>query len=196
MIQIKMNSAQGALDRAKKTYDERAREYRSSCMSVAEQGQAAMTAVQGDFDRINQEAKQLDYMSNFIISQLEKAVNGQQTLESLAQMAVAQGEAVQTEIETLKSTIRTERRRFLDADPSAPTAVAGMYFTKEPDNQVLIAFLTSYGAFLLFVGVMVMLNLVPITVFDSMSSQDRMKFVGTMWVVALIMGYIGFYIFT
>lgn len=196
MIQIKMNSAQGALDRAKKTYDERAREYRTSCMSVAEQGQAAMTAVQADFDRVNQEAKQLDYMSNFIINQLEQAVNGQQTLDSLAQMAVAQASQVQAEIDTLKSQVRTERRRFLDADPTAPTAVAGMYFTREPDNQVLIAFMACYGAFLLFVGIMIIQNLVPIPFFDRMSSTDRIKFVGTLWVVALVMGYIGFYMFT
>jgi hypothetical protein len=165
-------------------------------MTFAEQGQVAMTAVQADFDRVNQEAKQLDYMSNFMIGQLEKAVNGQQTLESLAQMAVAQAESVQTEIESLKSTIRTERRRFLDADPSAPTAVAGMYFTKEPDNQALIAFLTCYGAFLLFVGIAIIQNLIPIVFFNRMSSADRMKFVGAMWAVALIMGYIGFYMFT
>jgi hypothetical protein len=196
MIQIKVNSAKGALDRAKKTYEERDSEFRRSCMSTAEQGQAALTTVQADFDRANAEAQQLTYMHQFLLGQLKQESDGQQTLFDLGQMVLSEAGKVQEEIDHLKGQIRTERRRFLDADPSAPTAVAGMYFTKEPDNQVLIAFLACFGAFLLFASLLVIQNVIPIMFFRNMSSADRLKFVGTMWAIALIVGYIGFYMFT
>lgn len=196
MIQIKVNSAKGALDRAKRTYEDRESEFRRSCMSAAEQGQTAVSAVQADFDRANAEAEQLAYMHKFMLGQLKHEADGQQTLGDLGRSVVEQTASIQEQIDQLKGLIRTERRRFLDADPSSPTAVAGMYFTKEPDNQVLIAFLSCYGAFLLFVSLLVILNVVPIMYFQNMSSADRYKFVGAMWAVALVVGYIGFYMFT
>lgn len=196
MIQIKVNSAKGALDRAKRTYEDREGEFRRTCMSVAEQGQTAVSAVQADFDSANKEAEQLVYMHNFLLGQLKQEADGQQTLGDLGQLVVEESASVQSQIDQIKGLIRTERRRFLDADPSAPTAVAGMYFTKEPDNQVLIAFLACYGAFLLFASLLVILNVVPIMYFQNMSSADRYKFVVGLWIVALLVGYIGFYMFT
>jgi hypothetical protein len=196
MIQIKVNSAKGALDRAKRTYEDREGEFRRTCMSAAEQGKTALTAVQAEFDSANKEAQQLAYMHQFLLGQLKQEADGQQTLGNLGQMVVAESANVQAQIDHLKGQIRTERRRFLDADPSAPTAVAGMYFTKEPDNQVLIAFLTCYGAFLLFMSLLVIQNVIPIMFFRNMSSADRIKFVVILWAVALVVGYIGFYMFT
>lgn len=191
-----MNTAKAALDTAQKTYQESERAYNYSCLSPAEQATAAVAGISTELDKANQEAEQLTYMSRFLLTQLQKEADGSLTMDHLKDIIETESSRVEGEIERLKSAIRTERRRFLDADPSAPTAVAGLYYTKEPDNQALIAFIVCYGAFLLFAGIAVLQNLIPLIFFDRMTVADRIKFVLTLWIIALIIAYIGLYIFT
>jgi hypothetical protein len=91
-----------------------------------------------------------------------------------------------------------EKRRFLDASPSTTTAVAGVYFTQQPDNQLLIAFLTCLVAFLLFVGILVILNKFPglSTLLRDTNTWERVKIVGGFWVICLLITYIYLFTFT
>lgn len=189
--QIKMNTAKGALDSAKKTFADSEKAYRTACLSPAEQARAAMATVADEINRANQEAEQLTFMHRFLLMQLKKEAESQQTTDNLKEIVGTESDRIQTEIDRLKSAIRTERRRFLDSDPSSPTSV-----TREPDNLVLIAFLACYGLFMLFAGLLVLQNLIPLTFFDRMTTTDRLKFVATLWVIAIVVAYIGLFLFT
>jgi len=103
---------------------------------------------------------------------------------------------LQAEIEAVQADIRKERRIFLDSNVSASPAVGGLYFTKVPDNKILIAFITCFGAFLLFGGLLIILNKIPIDAFANMTMSNRLTTVGLFWCLTLILSYILFYSFT
>jgi hypothetical protein len=196
LAQIKENSARSALDLARKDFEEK-RQARLTCQGPAAIGEAALSEAQSDIDRLTAEGEQLTYMNEFLLRQLEKEKNAAGTYQALSDLVAAEVIKVESELESVKSAIRTERRRFLDADPSAPTAVAGMYFTKEPDNQALIAFIACYCAFLLFTGLVVLLRLVPQgTYFSNLSQGESVKIVIAYWAAGLLLAYGGFWLFT
>jgi hypothetical protein len=61
---------------------------------------------------------------------------------------------------------------------------------------VLIAFLTTFGAFLLFAGLLVIMDLVPIDYVRKLTMSERYTIVGTGWVTSVVMMYVGFFSFT
>jgi hypothetical protein len=196
LAQIKENSARSAMDLARKDFEEK-RQARLTCQGPAAIGEAAMSDAQSDVDRLNAEGEQLRYMNEFLLRQLERDANSEGTYKALANIVGDETVKIEGEMDSVKSSIRTERRRFLDSDPSAPTAVAGLYFTKEPDNQALIAFIACYCAFLLFTGLVVLLRLVPQgTYFSNLTQGESVKIVIAYWVVGLILAYAGFWLFT
>jgi hypothetical protein len=134
-------------------------------------------------------------MGDFILSQLKREIHTGNTLATLSTFATEEEAKIQKEIERLRSEIRTERRRFLDASPSATTAVGGFYYTGQPDNRVLIAFISCFGAFLLFAGLIVIMNKCPGYLFP-MSGEERLKIVGVAWLSAIVVTYAGFLILT
>jgi hypothetical protein len=86
----------------------------------------------------------------------------------------------------------------LDANPSATTAVAGLYYTQQPDNQLLIAFITTFCLFLLSVGFLIILNKVPglTELLSRTQLWERVRLVGMAWVLSLLVVYIYFFSFT
>jgi hypothetical protein len=192
---IQENSAQAAVDQAIQKREQAHKDY-LACLGPKEQAGAALSDATADIQRITKEAEELDYMNQFLLRQMGREASHVATYSGLADIAGAEAEKIQKEIDELKSQIRTERRRFLDASPSTSPAVAGMYFTKVPDNQVLIAFLTCFGAFFLFGGLAVLLNYVPFYYFEAMYTSERLKFVGTIWLAAVVLMYAGLFVFT
>ena len=192
---IQLNSTQSAVDQATLARDTAKKDY-VSCLPTGEQGQMALADAQPALDKLLKEAEEVAYMHQFVLGQLGREASTSGTLVTLGEVAEGEVKKMQTEIDTLKTDIRTERRRFLDASPSTSPASGGLYFTKVPDNQLLIAFLSCFGAFLLFGSVLVFLNHVPLYFFTAMTMGDRIKFLGSVWVAAIILMYIGFFAFT
>jgi hypothetical protein len=196
LAQIKENSAKSAMDLARKDFEEK-RQARLSCQGPAAIASAATADAQSDIDRLQAEGEQLTYMNEFLLKQLRREAESGAAYEALGQLVADEVVKIEGDIESVKSALRTERRRSLDSDPSAPTAVAGMYFTKEPDNQALIAFIACYCAFLLFTGLIVLLRLVPEgSYFSALSQGESVKIVVIYWVAGLLLAYMGFWLFT
>lgn len=196
LAQIKENSAKSALDLARKDFEEK-RTARLACQGPSAIASAATADAQSDIDRLTAEGEQLKYMHEFLLRQLQREADAGGTVKALNELVGDETDKVEAELESVKGAIRTERRRFLDADPSAPTAVAGLYFTKEPDNQALIAFIACFGAFLLFTGLVVLLRLVPEgTYLSNLTQAESMKIVVAYWFGGLLLAYMGFWLFT
>jgi hypothetical protein len=181
---IQQNTATAALEAAKKDY--------LSCLGPQAQGSAALNDAQGSLGAAAAEADQLQYMNQFLLAQMARETGNDQTIVALTEMAGSEIAVTREQIDELKSQIRIHTRRFLDSDPTAPTAVAGLYFTQVPDNQVLISFLASFGAFLLFAGLLVIMDKIPFAPFNVMFPGERIKFIGITWLVAVILMYVGF----
>jgi hypothetical protein len=193
---IQKNSAEAVVDRATQAFHQAKTEY-VACLSPQEQADIHITDAQPEMTAINNEAQHIIFMQNFILKQLQREIAGGETVSTLMESAQLESDALRRKIEELNATIRTDRRLFLDASPSVSTAVAGLYFTQEPDNQVLIAFLSCFGAFLLFTGILVLMNHVPISyIQDRLTTGGRFQIVITVWILACILTYIGFYVFT
>lgn len=185
---VQHNSAQAAADQAKADY--------LSCLGPQQAGVAALGEAQPAINTISKEAETLRYVQNFVLKELARETSAEQTVASLRVAANDEEQHLREEIEEVKSEIRTERRRFLDASPSVTTAIAGVYYTAEPDNQVLIAFLSCFGAFLLFVGLMVIMDRVPWLSPLSQTSGERIKIVVAGWIATIVVTYIFFFTFT
>ena len=84
----------------------------------------------------------------------------------------------------------------MDSDPSAPTSVAGLYFTQQPDNQMIIIFLLCFGIFLLVSGLAIMYGFVTVGYLNNASMSMRYSVVMTYWVSAIVVTAIGFFTFT
>jgi hypothetical protein len=192
---IAMNSARHDRQQADLAFMSAKKDF-LACEGPAAVGAAAMTDVSGTITRVMSEGQQIQQMNEFLLRQMQRSLDSQMAIGGLVGIAQQQNDKTAAEIARLQTEIRTARRRFLDADPSVSPAVAGMYFTKVPDNKVLIAFLVCYGAFLLFTSALVIMNQVPIYAFQSMTSGDRVKIVGGLWLIGLLLGYVGFFMFT
>jgi hypothetical protein len=194
-LRIKLNSAQDALNLATQARDQVSVEHRK-CLSPQEQGSANLQDADPQFKKAMKEAEELQYMNEFLLRQLQREAKSAATVNGLASIAEEEAAKVQGEIDDLRAQIRTEKRRFLDAGPSVSPAVAGLYFTQVPDNQMLIALLTSVGALLTFVSVLVLMGLMPLFYFERLTGGERWKFVGGLWVSSLILIYVGLAAFT
>ena len=115
--------------------------------------------------------------------------------KSLKELAGTEQDKLEKEIAQLKSDISTEKRRFLDSGPQVSPAVGGLYFTRTPDNQVLIAFVVCLIAFLLLGGVAVYYNSFGIQALN-LQTGEKIKVILSGWLFVLIVSYIGFLVFT
>jgi hypothetical protein len=181
---IQQNTASAALETAKKDY--------LSCLGPQAQGAAALTDAQGPLAKAAAEADQLQYMNQFLLAQMARETGNDQTITALTEMAGNEIAATRSQIDDLKTQIRTQTRRFLDSDPTAPMAIGGLYYTQVPDNRVLIGFLAAFGAFLLFVSLLIIMDKIPFAPFNVMFPGERIKIVAIGWVAAIVLMYVGF----
>ena len=192
---IQQNTAQSKVDQAKAEYSTANLAY-LSCLGPTAAGDHALETTAPAMNAIQKEVDSISYMQKFILSQLKRESLNGKTIGILASSAQDEEEKLRTEIDAIKSEIRTEKRKFLDASPSSSTAVAGLYYTMQPDNQVLIAFITCFCAFLLFTGLMVIMNKIPGGYIIPMSMGERIKVVVSAWVLILVVTYIFFFALT
>jgi hypothetical protein len=156
----------------------------------------AMVEAKPDMDRMTAEARTIDTMSQFMLKQLGRETGTNKSLGVLADLAKETSAKLESEIDDLKSSIRLERRRFLDASPSVSPAVGGLYFTQEPDNRAIIIFIACFGSFLLIAGLLVIYGYIPVDQFGNSTFTQRMIVVGAFWLAAVYYTYIGFFTFT
>ena len=194
---IGINTAQAAVEQATTELTTAKADY-YTCVGPQEAGQAALGDASDEIAEVQKQVNTLQTIQNFVLRQMQREVDATETVEVLKESAAEEEERLRREIEAVKGEIRVEKRRFLDANPSATTAVAGVYFTQQPDNQLLIAFLTCLVAFLLFVGILVILNKFPglSTLLRDTTMWERIKIVGGFWVIALLITYIYLFTFT
>lgn len=200
---VQANSAKQARDQADRDYQQAVSD-QLACQGPSAQGAAALQAAAGDITDIQKDVDVLTKVQSVILKQLNREVKSEGVITNMSDIASDETEKAQAEIEELRSTIRRERRLFLDADPSAPTSVAGLYYTREPDNQLLIAFLVCFGFFLLFVGLLIIFRLLPIQYFLNLDADvrnpsgysERIKLVCGFWILSLFIAYMCFFTFT
>lgn len=185
---IQLNTAKAAYEAAKQEFEQ--------CQPPDQRTAARMDAMKEALGKYETEAAQLIFMDEFLLSTLDKEAGNNNTIVGLGVIAERQMQAIQDEIDDLKSEIRKERRRFLDSGPQVSPAVAGLYFTKVPDNQVLIGLLTCIGAFLVAVSIAVLAGYIPIDYLTSAAAGERWTIVGAIWITTLIVTYLGLFIFT
>jgi hypothetical protein len=183
---INKTTAQAALNQANAEY--------MNCLGPQERGAVALQGAQAEIDRAVKEAEGLAFMNAIVLNQLKKETGDEETLSELADIAVKDTEKMQSEIEELKSQIRTEKRKFLDSDPSVSPAAGGLYFTKNTDNQLLIAFLSCFGVFLLVASVAYAMGYIPLI--NKPTGSEVVKIIATFVIVSLVLMYFGFYMFT
>ena len=167
-----------------------------TCLPSNSRGAILAANAAPEIARIEREAQTIDTTSQFILQQLRREIGANTSMNVLTDLAEETSARLESEIEELKTNIRTERRRFMDADPSAPTSVAGLYFTQQPDNQMIIIFLICFGIFLLVSGLAVMYGFVTVGSLDNASMSMRYSVVMTYWVSAIVVTAIGFFTFT
>jgi hypothetical protein len=185
---IQLNTAKAAYEVAKQEFEQ--------CQPPEQRTAARLEEMKEAIGKYETEAAQLYFMNDFLLNTLDKEAGNNDTIVNLGVIAERQMQAIQDEIDTLKSEIRMERRRFLDSSPQISPAVAGLYFTKVPDNQVLIGLLSTIGAFLVAVSACILMGITPITYLSSAHAAERWKIVGMLWVVTIITTYLGLFIFT
>jgi len=155
-----------------------------------------LTEAKPDMDRMAAEARTIDTMSQFILKQLGRETGTNKSLGVLSDLAKETSAKLESEIDELKSSIRLERRRFLDASPSVSPAVGGLYFTQEPDNHLIIIFIACFGSFLLIAGLLVIYGYIPVDPNGTTTFTQRLIVVGAFWLAAAYYTYIGFFTFT
>ena len=195
-LNIKKNTLIQSREKLDSDIAQTSSEYLQTCLPPDQQGAARLETVSPAILSAESEAEQLFFMNEFLLGLLVKETGTEQTLIDLAGIADGEMEKLQKKNDELKSQIRTKRRIFLDSSPQKSPAIAGLYFTKVPDNQALIAFLSTFGAFLLFIGLLIILNHIPIQYFLGMVPRERYTTVATLWVAGFIIMYVGMYLFT
>ena len=156
----------------------------------------AMTEAKPDMDRMAAEARTIDTMSQFILKQLGRETGTNKSIGVLSDLAKETSAKLEAEIDELKSSIRLERRRFLDASPSVSPAIGGLYFTQEPDNRIIIIFLACFGSFLLVTGLLILYGAVPVDLYGNTTFGQRLTVVVSGWIAVLLLTYVGFFTFT
>ena len=185
-----VNSAKSALDTATSAY--------LTCIGPQAAGQTALNDAASDIALLQAQGDTLATLQTFVLRQLRREVDSAGTVTTLKEAASEEADRLRKEIEEVKGEIRLEKRRFLDANPSTTTAVAGLYYTQQPDNQLLIAFLICLFLFLLLFGILIILNKMPLAagLLGSTTIWERTRIVGLSWVAALLITYIYFFTFT
>ena len=179
---------------AKRISLNQARSDYQSCLSPDARTQARMDDETSRLGRLSDEADALWRMDATMLTVLERELNG--PTEEAAGILGGQAATVQGQIDDVKAQIRRERRLFLDAQPSVSPAVGGVYFTRTPDNQVLILFIVGYCGFLAAISALILLGAVPIPFFQAFTMGERVKTVAMLWGAGLLLAYVGLYVFT
>lgn len=192
---VNLNQSTVDLQTATEKVRESKRAY-MTCLPEKERGAIALKDAASDVNRMTADARTIDTMSQFILKQLGRETGTMASIGVLKDLATDTSAKLESEIDDLKSSIRLERRRFLDASPSASTAVAGLHFTQEPDNRLIIIFLSCFGSFLLLGGLIVLYGFVPVYFITNASFTQRLITVLSTWLFALFAMYIGFFTFT
>lgn len=183
---IQQTTAQAQLNQATANY--------MSCLGPQERGAVSAQNAQPAIDRATKESEGLVFLNTITLNQLQKETGDEKVLGELADIAVKDMEKMQKEIDELKSQIRTEKRKFLDGEPSVSPAAGALYFTKNSDNQMLIAFLSCFGIFLLFASVAYAMGYIPLI--NKPTGGEIIKIIGTFIIASIILMYLGFYMFT
>lgn len=192
---IQMNTAQQTLEAAKSSFDQTRTAYITS-LQPEERSRMLLKEIEPVAERLDKEAKELAYINTFIMKQMGQGLGSSDTLASLNDMANDEIGTVKKEIDELKSQIRLERRRFLDAGPNVSPAVAGLYYTKVPDNQLLIALLSVTAILLAIVSALVIMNHLPFAYFQAMTMSERVKLTGVIWIAGILAILVGLWTFT
>jgi len=187
------NEAKSKLSIQQQAVDSTLNDY-ATCLGI--KPQVAIAVARADIDKYNADAEGIKAMTKTLLAQLQKDVQIHSALEDVSDITQDQAIQLQTEIDQLKASIRKERRIFLDADPSAPTATAGLYYTKEPDNQLLIVFIICLACFLMAITALLITNHIPIDYFTKLSMNERISFTAVLWIASLLVTYAGFFTFT
>jgi hypothetical protein len=173
---------------------EEAKKRQFDCLPPSERATELLNQAKPEMNRMEQEAASIQYMETFLHKQMSRELG---TGTAQANTVVSDElDRLRGEIDRLQTEIRTESRRFTDASPGPTAPIPGLPFTSQTDNQVLIAFLTTFGAFLLFAGLLVIMDLVPIDYVRKLTMSERYTIVGTGWVTSVVMMYVGFFSFT
>lgn len=192
---IQMNTAQQTLEAAKASFDQTRTAYITS-LKPEERSRMLLKEIEPVAERLDKEANELAYINTFIMKQMGQGLGSSNTLASLNDMAMDEIDSVKKEIDELKSQIRLERRRFLDAGPNVSPAVGGLYYTKVPDNQLLIALLLVTAILLAIVSALIIMNHLPIAYFQAMTMSERLKLSGVIWVAGIVAVLVGLWTFT
>ncbi len=192
---IQMNTAQQTLEAAKASFDQTRTAYINS-LQPEERSRMLLKEIEPVAERLDKEAKELAYINTFIMKQMGQGLGSSDTLASLNDMATGEIDSVKKEIDELKSQIRLERRRFLDAGPNVSPAVAGLYYTKVPDNQLLIALLSVMGILLAIISALIIMNHLPFAYFQAMTMSERVKLTGVIWIAGIVAVLVGLWTFT
>lgn len=187
-LRIQMNSAEYAAEQARSAY--------IASLPVPQQADFYVAQAQPRMEEASREAQQLKATGAFVLGLLERETGSAGSLEAVHAMTTQEVGGLEEEIEQLKQQIRLERRVFLDSQPSVSPAVGGLYFTRVPDNQVLIALLSTVGALLVFLSVGIFLGLFPIPRLEATSTRERVYIILGLWVLTVLMGFLGLYTFT
>lgn len=183
-----MNSADYAAEQARAAY--------IASLPVPDQANFYVTQAQPKMEEASREARQLEATGHFVLGLLARETGSAGSLDAAHGMAQEEVLGLEEEVEHLKEQIRMERRLFLDSQPSVSPAVGGLYFTRVPDNQVLIALMATLGFFLLFVSVGLYFGLFPIPFLEATSVRERLMVIVGLWSVSVVVGYVGLYTFT
>lgn len=192
---IQMNTAQQTLEAAKNSFDQSRTAYINS-LKPEERSRMLMKEIEPIAERLDKEANEIAYINTFIMKQMGQGLGSSDTLAGLNDMALGEIDKVQKEIEDLKAKIRVERRRFLDASPNVSPAVGGLYFTKVPDNKLLIALLSVVGILLAVVSALIIMNHLPFAYFQAMTMSERVKITGVIWLCAAVATIVSLWTFT
>ena len=197
LTRIQMNTAKSALDTAQQAYDAK-RAAHLTCMEPTKRSEILIGDAQPVIADLEAQARSIAYMNDFLVGYLQKDVAAGGTRKGLKSLAASEQEKLATEITRLKAEIGTERRRFLDSGPQDSPAVGGLYFTRIPDNQVLIAFIVCLVAFLLIAGVVIIRDSLGILYAAqiNLTIGERVKLVLGGWAGILLIVYLGFLLFT
>lgn len=187
-LRIQMNSAEYAAEQARKAY--------LASLPVPEQASFLTEKAQPQMEVATREAQQLEATGHFVLGLLERETGSVGSLDALHTQTEGEISGLEEEVERLKQQIRMERRIFLDSQPSASPAVGGLYFTRVPDNQVLIGLLSVVGALLIVVSLGLYFGLFPIEYLLATSVSERLYLMAGLWIGTVLLGYLGLYTFT
>ncbi len=166
-----------------------------SCLTPEARTQMRLDNESARLGRLQDEADALWRMDVTVLTVLDREHNSGGG-EGASELVRDQVSTVQKQIDDAKAKIRLERRLFLDASPSVSPAVGGLYFTRTPDNQLLILFIVGYCGFLAALSALLLLGAIPGQYFAAFTMGDRVKTVVILWIAGLLLGYLGLFVFT